>query len=166
MIVMDAQIEKLIREIPHNDARRVQSEIVTRNFEWGDLVPQYRGVGPTSGNVFCVMHPNYSSPAAKIYEDEDRNIFVLHCFSEHRTFTTYDYVSQKIIGEFREYNNVWEFLVDNMDTAELIEEIQIVHSRLESDGETALESKIEYINNMYNEFDDVSEFINHLYLEK
>lgn len=47
------------------------------------------------GNILCPFHPNKNTPSAKFYNDED-GIVRLHCFSEHRMFTSYDYLKLKM----------------------------------------------------------------------
>ena len=43
------------------------------------------------GNVLCPFHDNRNTPSAKFYNDED-GIIRLNCFSEHRQYTSYDYL--------------------------------------------------------------------------
>ena len=43
-------------------------------------------------NILCPFHDNRHTPSAKFYQDDD-GIVTLFCFSEHRKFTSYDYLS-------------------------------------------------------------------------
>ena len=143
---------------------RVQREIIEHNFSWCDLDSRYATIYNT--NCFCPFHENHNSPAAKMYEDEDTGLIVLHCFTERRRYTTYDYVKIILVERKKRYKDVWDFLEKNLSEQNLRELVHLAKKKVALEDETALEEKIEYINNLYNEYDDVVEFINRLYSEE
>lgn len=55
------------------------------------LIPFEELVDVSFGNVFCPFHNNKITKAAKFYLDDD-NVVRLYCFSEHRTYTSFDYL--------------------------------------------------------------------------
>lgn len=150
--------------IPENEERYIQREVIIHNFSWEDVNPDI-AVSFTS-NSYCMFHHNVHSPSGRFYKDEDRDIVVFHCFSEHRTFTTFDYVERILVNNQRQYRNVWDFLEQNMEPKALKEAVTLVKNNVDLLEESKRDQKIKYITNTYNEFDDVIEFINHLYLEK
>ena len=56
------------------------------------LIPLSWFINTTStSNVLCPFHDNTSSPAAKIYTDEN-GISRLFCFAESKTYSSYHYI--------------------------------------------------------------------------
>ena len=88
---------------------------------------------------------------------------MFHCFAEHKTYTSYDYVNLILCERRGEYDDPYDFLVKNMDAAELREYIKLAQDKMELLTESAFEKKIEYISNLYNEYDNTVDFINALY---
>ena len=137
--------------------------IIEQNFPLNELVPEYNGLTQNSANVFCVFHQNFSSPAAKLYWNDERDILVLHCFAEHETFTSYDYVYQILCEEKGQYADPLDFLMKNMSSDELKEALKLAEMNFEEVEGTMLDRKLTWITNLYNELNDTNEFINQLY---
>ena len=137
--------------------------IIEQNFPLNELVPEYNGLTQNSANVFCVFHQNFSSPAAKLYWNDERDILVLHCFAEHKTFTSYDYVYQILCEEKGQYTDPLDFLMKNMSSDELKEALKLAEMNFEEVEGTMLDRKLNWISNLYNELNDTNEFINQLY---
>lgn len=142
---------------------RLLRNIIEQNFPLNEIVPEYAGLTQNTANVFCVFHPNHGSPAGKLYWDDEKEILVLHCFSEHRTFTSYDYVKLILCDKKYKYTDPVDFLIKNMSEQELKEIVKLAELNYEDMSETAIAQKIEYIENTYNEYDNVVDFINALY---
>ena len=67
---------------------RTVKNVINDNFTFADLSPRFKGVDSSTGNIFCPFHENHDTPAAKMYWDSEREIWILHCFGEcHRNFT-------------------------------------------------------------------------------
>lgn len=142
---------------------KVLREIIEQNFPLNELVPEYDGLTQNTANVMCVFHANRNSPSGKLYWDDEKDILVLHCFAEHKTFTSFDYVNLILCGKKQEYKDPFDFLEHNMSPDELVEYVKLAQDKMELLTDTALDRKIEYINNTYNEYDNVRDFINSLY---
>lgn len=142
---------------------KVLREIIEKNFPLNELVPEYDGLTHNTANVFCVFHKNVSSPSGKLYWDDERDILVLHCFAEHKTFTAFDYVNLVLCDRKKQYDDPLDFLTHNMPADELNEYIKLAYDKMELLTDTAFEKRIEYITNLYNEHDNVADFINQLY---
>ena len=97
----------------------MQRYIIEQNFPLNELVPEYNGLTQNTANVYCVFHPNYSSPSAKLYWDDEKDILVLHCFSEHKTFTAYDYVNQVLCYQKGLYKDPTDYIIRNIPEEEL-----------------------------------------------
>ena len=93
--------------------KKILRLIVDQNFSLTELCPQYRGLSGAT-QVFCCFHENKSTKSARLYWDDDRDMLVLHCFAEHRTFTAYDYVDLIIVKRRGDYSSVESFLIDKL----------------------------------------------------
>ena len=143
--------------------KKLLRKIIEQNFPLNELIPEYNGLTQNTANVYCVFHPNYGSPAGKLYWDDEKDILVLHCFSEHRTFTSYDYVDLVLCNRKQRYKDPLDFLINNMPEGELKEIIKLAEENFDELEETSHERKVAYINNLYNEYNNVTDFINNLY---
>lgn len=147
------------------DDVRVLREIVEQTFDLTDVCPRYGKEVVGATNVFCVFHENRNTPSAKLYVDEEKGITVLHCFAEHRTYTSYDYIDKILVQQKHRYQSVQDFLIKNLGEQKFNELYTLAEQEAYLENETLLEQTIEYIDNLYNEHDNVIDFINHLYLE-
>ena len=143
--------------------KRLVRDIIEQNFPLNEIIPEYAGLTQNTANVYCVFHDNRHSPSSKLYWDDEKDILVLHCFAEHKTFTSYDYVKLVLCERKGHYADPVDFLLKNMSEQELREIVKLAEQNLDDFSETAVEQKIEYIENTYNECDNVVDFINTLY---
>ena len=148
------------------DDIRVLREIVEQTFDLTEVCPRYGREVVGATNVFCVFHDNKNTPSAKLYFDEERGITVLHCFAEHKTYTSYDYVDKILVQQKHKYQSVQDYLIKNLGEQKFNELYTLAEQEAYLENETLLEQTIEYIDNLYNEHDNVIDFINSLYLER
>lgn len=155
---------KLDNVFSEKDLNKIWKEVINDNFEWGDVNPRFWGLQPGVANIFCPFHDNRHSPAARPYWDEERNILVIHCFMEHRTFTCYDYVKLILCKELGNYKDPGEFIIDKLGAEKYLELCKVAQMGMSLSKESSITLKKEYINNVYNEHAEVCGFINELYL--
>ena len=149
-----------------NDDPNILREVVEQTYDLTDLCPRYGTAVVGATNVLCVFHDNRNTPSAKLYIDEDKGITVLHCFAEHKTYTSYDYVDNILVLRRHQYLSVQDYLIKNLGEQRFNELYTLAEQEAYLENETLLEQTIEYIDNLYNEHDNVIDFINCLYLEK
>lgn len=149
-----------------NDDPRVLRQIAESEFYITDICPRYSADMVGATNCFCVFHDNKNSPSAKIYYDEDRGIPVLHCFAEHRTYTSYDYINLILVNKKQQYKSVQDYLIKHLGERKFNELYTLAVQGSYLDNESLIEQTIEYIDNTYAEHDNVIDYINCLYLEK
>ena len=90
-------------------------EVLNKYFTFSDLSPRFKNVDSSTGNIFCPFHDNHDTPAAKMYWDEVKGIWIIHCFGEcHRNFTAYDYVDIILCERYQKYRSPLEFLEKNI----------------------------------------------------
>lgn len=144
--------------------RRVLQEVINSNFTFSDLSKRFENVDSSTGNIFCPFHENHSTPAAKMYWDEIREIWILHCFGEcHQSFTAYDYVERILCQQQRKYLNPLEFLRVHMPFNQLYSQIELYKQQSINLTQAAMQDKIDYINNVYAEHENLVDYIEELY---
>lgn len=144
--------------------RRVIKEVINKNFTFADLSKRFQGVDESTGNIFCPFHENSETPAAKMYWDEEREIWVLYCFGEcHRHFTTYDYVNLILCNKYQKYSSPYHFLKVNMPDNKLGMQLEFCKKNVDEYLETSLDEKKAYIDNTYMETGNIADFIEALY---
>lgn len=150
----------IIRKVSYETVKAV----IDRNFTFSDLSPRFEGVDSSTGNIFCPFHENHSSPAAKMYWDSEREIWVLHCFGQcHRNFTAYDYVDLILCDRYQKYHSPLDFLKKNMPSNELALQLNVFEKKHEEIAESIRVAKEEYINAVAAENDTIEDFIEALY---
>ena len=97
---------------------------------------------------------------------EKKDIVVLWCFTEQRRYTVYDYINLIIVRQWKKYSSVYDYLIRHLGEQKFNEFYSLVEQGIQLEEESLLEQTIEYIDNLYNEHDNVIDFINCLYLEK
>lgn len=60
------------------------------------------------GLIFCPMHDNYNTPAAKLFKDSTGWHF--YCFTENRQFGTYDIYKQDGYNMDQVFDHLWNQL--------------------------------------------------------
>jgi len=138
-------------------------KIVERNFSWGDLNPKYDNMEMFKTNVFCMFHANHDTPAAKFYLDEERDIWVLWCYSEKKRYTAYDYLKKIMCEERQLYNSPLEYLKTHMNEGEIIRQYTLFKEQSLQEVETNIGKKKIYIDNVYNESENIVDYIEELY---
>ena len=142
-------------------------KIINANFTFADLSPRFIGVDSSTGNIFCPFHENHSSPAAKMYWDEYRELWVIHCFGEcHRNFTAYDYVNLILCKKYEKYKSPLDFLKKNMSISFLKNQIKLYKNDTSDLNESMYQRKATYINNVYSETENIVDYIETLYNRK
>ena len=143
---------------------RIIAELINSTFTFSDLSPRFKDVDETYGNIFCPFHENRHSPAARMYWDENRGIWILHCFGEcHTNFTAYDYVDLILCLKYQKYASPLDFLQRNMDAKELQSQLNFYVKRGAELELSLFEEKVTYINNVFSEYDNVIDYIEELY---
>lgn len=143
---------------------RVIKEVVNNNFTFADLSHKYVNVDSSTGNIYCPFHENHETPAAKMYWDDEREIWVLHCFGEcHRSYTAYDYVEKILCEKYGKYGSPLHFLKVNMPETSLSMQLHICKNIVETDFSQSFEKRRDYINNIFDETGNISDFIERLY---
>lgn len=142
----------------------VIKEVINRNFTFADLSKRFEGVDSSTGNIFCPFHENHDTPAAKMYWDTEREIWILHCFGEcHRNFTAYDYVERIFCQKYQKYNSPLQFLRANMPEGKLGTQLDFYQKNANLMMESYENEKRTYIDNLFEETGNIEDFIEALY---
>lgn len=141
----------------------VLRRVINHNFSFSDLSKRFENVDSSTGNIFCPFHENYTTPAAKMYWDDIQDMWVIWCFSEQRRFTAYDYVDLIMCKEREQYRSPLEFLKANMNSTDLYNQVNLYKSEVDDLTQIAMQAKIDYINNIYAEHENLVDYIEELY---
>lgn len=143
---------------------RAIKRVINENFTFADLSSRFKGVDSSTGNIFCPFHENTDTPAAKMYWDDERGIWVLHCFGEcHRSYTAYDYVNLILCLKYQKYLSPLHFLRLNMPEYKLGNQLELAQKHVNEEMITLIEEKKNYIDNLYVETGNIVDFIEELY---
>lgn len=143
---------------------RIIKRIINKNFTFADLSKKFIGVDSSTGNIFCPFHENHDTPAAKMYWDEDKEIWIIHCFGEcHRNFTAYDYVDLILCKKYQKYQSPYHFLKTRMPEYQLNWQIERFKKEIAEEDIEYADEKRNYIDNTFIEAGNVTDFIERLY---
>lgn len=143
---------------------RTVKNVINDNFTFADLSPRFKGVDSSTGNIFCPFHENHDTPAAKMYWDSEREIWILHCFGEcHRNFTAYDYVNLILCEKYQKYETPLQFLKVNVPDVDLGRILDYYQKQTDEYVTSAIEEKKTYINNVFYETGNIVDFVEKLY---
>lgn len=103
-----------------------QIEWINNNLPIEDYLVELGVDIPPNGKCFCPFHYNVNTPAAKVYTSEDSgNGGRLYCYSERRSYTTFDVIKKLGYSDTAIHNMVpKEFWYDIQDKAP-IESIKV-----------------------------------------
>lgn len=122
--------------------------ICEKLFTFGELSKGLSDVDSSTGNINCPFHPSEGrgenkSQSAKVYYNEERNIFTIHCFTTKKTYTTFDYI-EKVMEE-----DPLEFVLKNKNTNDILEIIELVEKGYLELHSDMLEKRVSYINKVF-----------------
>lgn len=144
---------------------KILKKILNKNFTFSDVDEKLNNIEASTSNIFCPFHEhNYRTPSSKIYYNETEDIYVWKCFTGNcGTHTTYDYVKDILIDKYEKYKNIVDFLIQKLGKVEFETKYREYEELTEDYIETALEKKVEYIDNVYNETLNIFDYIERLW---
>ena len=138
--------------------------VINKNFTFADLSPKYVNVDSSTGNIFCPFHENHTTPAAKMYWDENRQMWVIWCFTEKIHYTAFDYVDKILCQKYERYKSPLQFLEERMPKGLLHMQLEASEKEQEDQVEMETSAKVEYIQKIAEENEKTEDFIEALYL--
>ena len=138
--------------------------VINRNFTFADLSPRFKNVDSSTGNIFCPFHENHSTPAAKMYWNDEDEIWIIHCFGEcHRNYTAFDYVEKVLCEKYQKYISPFHFLKLHMPESKLGMQLEIYKKYVAEQTSSSIDEKRMYIDNLFMEKGNIVDFIEELY---
>ena len=146
-------------------SKRSVKVVLNNNFTFSDLSPRFKNVDSTTGNIFCPFHENHYTPAAKMYWNEQHQIWILHCFGQcHRNFTAYDYVELILCEKYQKYTSPLDFLLKNMDKTKLYNQLDLAEKEYQEELSVFINDRLDYVNKLSEEHEATEDYIEALYL--
>lgn len=133
--------------------------VVEKLFTFGDLNKSLADVDSSVGNINCPFHPAEGegvnkSKSAKVYYDEDKNIYTITCFTVKRVYSSYDYIKLAMEEDPITYLLKHRSLQDISDIVDMLKKGYI---KIENNN---VEEFYNYVNNVFEECDcNTVEFI-------
>ena len=135
--------------------------IVENLFTFRDLDDKFEQLNETTGGIFCPFHDNAKSPAATMYYDYESDIEIIHCFTEHKRFTSYDYLMQVM-----DVGDPIKYILKQKEANLISEMIDAFLKGTNIQSEKLLDKKLAYINQVFDDSnEDMEEFIERLYTD-
>lgn len=148
----------------YND-KYILKKIIDRNFNFHDLAPKVfpqlrHGLG-----LFCPFHENSRTGTmqARIYYNEESDLFYLYCYAEGKSYFAYDYVALILCKEKQLYNNPKEFILSKMTKDEFIGLYNLYSKQKAERIESQFKRKCRWIDNVYSETGNTIDYIEQLY---
>ena len=143
----------------------ILKKIVDRNFTFTDLNPRQFPQLIHGEGMYCLWHEcsHTGTKNARIYFNEEQEIFYVHCYAEGKNYTAYDYVAEIMCKQKQLYKSVLDFLLDKMDQTEFLTQYKLFEQKKQVLVESQFKKKCEYIDNVYNNTGDISSYIEALY---
>ena len=125
------------------------------------LFPQLREGAP----MYCPFHENSHTGTmqARIYFNEEKNLWYLHCYAEQKNFYAHDFVNLIMIRERQQFKSVKDFLQSRMGKEEFQSLYTLFKQKKQALMESQFKKKCAYIDNVYNEKGNTIDYIEALY---
>ena len=100
-----------------------------------------------------------------MYWNEQRQIWILHCFGQcHRNFTAYDYVELILCEKYQKYTSPLDFLLKNMDKTKLYNQLDLAEKEYQEELSVFINDRLDYVNKLSEEYEATEDYIEALYL--
>jgi hypothetical protein len=147
-----------IKDLEKNE--RLLRLIVEKLFIFSEVDSRFEGVDSSIGNFRCPFSPGKSQKSAKMYFDNEKNIFIIHSFKKNRNYSVYDYI-KKVLEQ-----NPYNYLIKYKNKNEILEIIKNFEKGYIDIENNLRERKINYINHVFQSTDNIIDYIEKLYDSK
>lgn len=149
----------------YND-KYILRKIIETNFSFHDLNPKKFPKLVHGTGLYCPWHDSTHTGNlnARIYYNDERDIFYIHCYVEQRNFTSYDYVSEIMCKQKGLFTSPKEFLLSRMSKEDFLTQYKLFENNMKTMIESQFKKKCAYIDNTYNSTGNTIDYIEALYL--
>lgn len=143
----------------------ILKKIVDYKFNFHDLnsrqFPQLREGAP----MYCPFHENSHTGTmqARIYFNEDNNLWYLHCYMEGKNFYAHDYVDLIMVKEKQLFSSIKDFLLSRISRDEFIALYNLYKEKKQAILETRFKKQCIYIDNVFHDTGNTIDYIEALY---
>lgn len=151
----------------YND-KYIIDKIINTNFSFADLNPKLFKNMRHGEAYYCMFHQNShtGTKQARLYYNDEWDIFYIHCFAEGKNYTPADYVRLIMCNEKGLYKSPLNFLHERMSEDDIKAQYTIFDKNRKERLETQFQKKSKYIDNVYNSTGNIVDYIEALYCEK
>ena len=148
----------------YND-KYIINRIINHKFTLQDVAPKVfprlqHGIG-----MYCPFHENSHTGTqhARIYYNDDSNIWYMHCYVCGRNYFASDYVNRILVKERMQYKSAKEYLLTRINENEFIQLYTIFAKKKQELEDSQYKRKCNWINNVYIETGNIVDYIESLY---
>ena len=143
----------------------ILKKITDTNFTFTDLNPMLFPSLVHGDGMYCPFHVNShtGTKQARVYFDEEWNMYYIHCYAEGKNFTAFDYLYLIMCKQKGLYSHPLDFLLLHMDKNEFIRQYTLFKKQKQVISESQFKKKCEYIDNVFNQTGDIAQYIETLY---
>ena len=140
-------------------------KIIDYKFTFVDLNPKRYPVLQHNLALYCDWHESSRTGTkhARMYYDEDTDLWHIHCYVEKTNYYAHDYVEQIMIKERKLFRNLKEFILSKMSKEEFISLYNLYKSKVKEELDTKYKNKCEWIDNVYADTGNTLDYIETLY---
>lgn len=148
----------------YND-KNIINKIINSKFSFTDLNPRLFPSLREGEGLYCPFHQNSHTGTmqARIYYNEKRDIFYLHCYAEGKNYYPSDYVNLIMCKEKQLFSSPLSFLLTRMNKNDFIAQYNLLKAQQTTLIESQLKKKCEYIDNVFNSTQNIKDYIETLY---
>lgn len=145
--------------------KQIINKIINYKFNFSDLNPRLFPQLVHGTGLYCPFHETSRTGTlqARIYFNEDKNIWYIHCYAEGKNFMASDYVNLIMCKEKQLYKSPKDFLLSKLSDEEFVSLYSLFQQKKQAYEENAWKKKCEWIDNIYNETGNVIDYIEALY---
>lgn len=151
--------------MPQYNDKYIINRIINYKYTLHDVAPKVFPKLQHGLGMYCPFHENSHRGTlhARIYFNEDNNIWYLHCYVCGKNYFSADYVNRILVKERGIYRSAKEFLLSKMSDTEFMQLYTIFENKKREIEDSAYKRKCEWINNVYNNTGNVVDYIEALY---
>lgn len=143
----------------------ILNRIINYKFTLQDVAPKVFPQLIENKGMYCPFHESSHTGTqhARIYYDDERNIWYMHCYVCNKNYYASDYVNRILVKEKQLYHSAKEFILSKINQEEFISLYNLFQERQKERVETSFQRKCDWIDSVFVETGNTLDYIERLY---
>jgi hypothetical protein len=148
----------------YND-KYILNKIINYKFTLQDVAPKDFPQLIEGKGMYCLWHENSHTGTqhARIYYDEEHNLWYMHCYVCHKNYFACDYVNTILVQEKQHYSSAKDFILSKIGKEEFIALYNMFKEQKKEAMQSQFKRKCAWIDNVYAETGNIIDYIETLY---